>query len=563
MTGVSPEDLPRAQAIATAAGWDSAWIRTPGDVRATLRGCWFDLERADRVRQFIQTFCRHTKGKWSGQPFMLLDWQWTDVVAPIFGWVRPDGTRRFRRCYVSTAKKSGKSELASAIALYLLVADEPGSPEVYLAARDRWQASITYDNCASMVRQSPALKRQLDIIDSRKVITFEANSGKIEVLSADAPKTEGISISGLIFDELHVADRGLFEALQYGGAAREAPLVVQITTAGIADETAVGWSQYRYATQVLDGTLDDDSYFAAIWEVAIGADWTDPAVWASANPSIGITVQVDELGEQCRAAQASPSQQSPFRRYRLNQWQQQTERAIDLATWDRSAGHTIIESHYKGLTAYGGLDLAATSDLNALAWLVPCPHDPEALDVVCRAWIPEAAINTAKAARLYQQWVDEGVLRTMPGAVSNYGFIKQTIVADAQHLQVDSIAVDRLFQGLELTSDLDDEGFTVAPVGMGFLSMAPLMREFERLIAAGRLHHGGHPVLRWCVDSLQVKTDPSGNRKPTRANADVKIDLVIAVLLAIDRWARKASTVTAAPSIYEQGGIFSVGGDWP
>lgn len=234
----------------------------------------------------------------------------------------------------------------------------------------------------------------------------------------------------------------------------------------------------------------------------------------------------------------------------MNQWQQQAERFLDLAVWDASAGHPIDESDYAGARAFGGLDLAATSDLNALAWLVPCPHDPEAVDVICRAWVPEAAVPKARAARLYQQWIDAGHLRTMPGAVSNYRFIQQAILEDSQRWRVDSLAVDRLFQGLELASDLEDEGLAVSPVGMGFLSMSPLMREFERLVTAGRLHHGGHPVLRWCVDNLQIKTDPAGNRKPTRASADVKIDLVIAVLLAIDRWARQTEPA-AAPSMSE------------
>ena len=551
MTGVSDADLARARALATAAGWEATWIRTPGDVRATLRGCRFDRERAERVRDFIQTFLRHTKGKWAGERFRLLPWQYDDVIAPLFGWVRPDNLRRHRRAYVSTAKKQGKSELAGAVALYLLIADDQGAPEVYVAARDRWQAGIVFENCARMVRQAPALARQVDVIDSRKVITFAGNSGKLEALSADAPKTEGVSISALIFDELHVADRGLFEALQYGGAAREQPLALAITTSGIADATTVGWEQYQYAKHVLDGTIDDDSFFAAIWEVPADADWTDPAVWALANPSLGVTVQIDELAEGCRAAQAAPSQQSVFRRYRLNQWQQQAERFLDLAVWDASSGHPIAESAYAGARAFGGLDLAATSDLNALAWLVPCPHDPEAVDVICRAWVPEAAVPKARASRLYDQWIAAGVLRTMPGPVANYGFIKQTILEDAGRWSVDSIAVDRLFQGLELASDLEDEGFTVAPVGMGFLSMAPLMRELERLVMAGRLHHGGHPVLRWCVDNLQVKHDPAGNVKPTRADASVKIDLVIAVLLAIDRWARQAQTAAPVEPEYQ------------
>lgn len=541
MTGVSDADVRRARATAAAAGWDPAWIVTPADVRATLRGCVFDMSAAERVREFFRTFLRHTKGRWQGERFEPLPWQWSGVVAPLFGWRRPDGTRRFRRGYISTAKKQGKSELLAGLAVYLLVADGENAPEVYVAARDRWQAGIVFENCARMVHQAPALDRACEVIDSRKVITFAPAMGKLEALSADAMKTEGVSLSGLIFDELHVADRALFEALQYGGAARVQPLQLAITTAGVFDETAIGLEQYRYAKGVLDGTIDDDAFFGAVWEVPAEADWTDPAVWPLANPSLGVTVQADELAEQCAAAQASPLQQSSFRRYRCNQWQQQTERAIDLAVWDVCAGHAIDEAAYRGARVCGGLDLAATSDLNALAWLVPCPHDPEAVDVICRAWVPEAAVPKARAGRLYEQWIAAGWLRTMPGAVSHYGFIRQAILEDAGRWVVDSLAVDRLFQGLELCTALEDDGLAVYAVGMGFLSMGPLVREFERLVTAGRLHHGGHPVLRWCVDNLQVKTDPAGNRKPTRASDDVKIDLVMAVLLALDRRLRQSA----------------------
>lgn len=545
--------------MATGAGWDPSWIRTPGDVRATLRGCQFDLGRAERVRSFIEGFIRHTKGRWTGEKFLLLPYQWTDIIAPVFGWVRPDGTRRFRRAFISTAKKSGKSALASAVALYMLIADEQGAPEVAIAAKDRDQASICFDNCARMVRQSPALSRQVEIIDSRKTIAYSANGGNLKALSADAPKAEGASLNCLVFDELHIADRGLFEALQYAGAARVAPLLFMISTAGVLDEAAIGWETYRYAVQVLDGTIDDDSFFAAIWEVPTSADWTDASLWPLANPSLGVTVQLDELAEGCRAAQASPGQQSPFRRYRLNQWQQQSERFVDLSTWDGMAGHDIDESAYAGRRAFGGIDLAATSDMNALVWLLPCAHgDANCLDVVCRCWVPEAAVPKARASRLYEQWIAAGFLQTMPGSVADYGFLRAAILEDSGLWTVDSIGIDRLFQGLELASDLEDAGFTVAPVGMGYLSQGPLIREFERMITAGRLHHGGNPVLRWAIDNLQVMTDAAGNRKPSRSSPNAKIDPVIALLLAIDRWARQAAT---APddSVYLSRGIRILG----
>ena len=528
------DDRARAVAIATAAGWEAAWMRSTADVRATLHGCWFDLAAAERVREFFATFLRHTKGKWQGEPFVLLPWQWEGVIAPLFGWRRADGTRRFRRAYVSTAKKSGKSELASGIALYLLVAGDDKAPEIYLTARDRWQASICFENAARMVRQSPALRSRLEIVDSRKLITFAAQMGKLEALSADAPKSEGVSAVCVVYDELHVQDRGLFDALQYAGAARSQPLQIAITTAGVYDETTIGWQQYTYARGVLDGTIEDDGFFAAIWEAPRDADWSDPQVWALGNPSLGVTVQADELAEACQAAHASPSSESSFRRYRLNQWVQQRDRWLPLATWDLSAGHAI-DAETPGGPAFGGCDLASVSDMSAAVWLRPCPHEAGAWDVVCRCWLPEATLRSSRNAPLYATWAQDGYLTVLPGAVQDHAFIIDTLTQDAARFGAASLALDRAFEGLTVGRGLADAGLAVYPVGMGFFSMGPLVAELERLVLSGKLHHGGHPILRWCVDGVEMKTDPAGNRKPARDAREKKIDALIACLLALDR----------------------------
>lgn len=538
MTAEHARDRAEAHRLAVAAGWDPIWIRTRGDVRATLRGCSFDLAAAEHVREFFG-FLRHTKGIWAGEPFVLLEWQWRAVVGPLFGWKRPDGTRRFRRAYVSCAKKQGKSELAAGIALYLLIADTEHAPEIFIAARDRWQASVIFDMCARMVSQSPVLAHRLDTIDSRKVIAFPAAAGKLEALSADAPKTEGVSLSGLVFDELHVADRALFDALQYGGAARRQPLQLSITTAGVFDQSAIGFEQYEYAKAVLDGARDDDSFFAAIWEAPAGVAWDSPEAWRAANPSIGVTVQESELAEACAAAAGNAAQQSTFERYRCNRWVQTSSRWLDLTIWDGAHGHAIDESVYPGARAYGGLDLASVSDLSALCWLLPCPHDPGALDVVLRCWLPEAAVPEAKAAALYRQWVRDGALRTTPGVTTDYGYIVKAIVEDASRWIADSLSIDRLFQGLSVAQDLADEGLQVFPCGLGHLSMGPLVAELERLVLSGTLHHGSHPVLRWAVDGVEMKTDPAGNQKPDRSTRTRKIDALVALLFALDRYLRR------------------------
>lgn len=523
-------------------------------------GYTFDLAAAERVRTFCRDFTRHSKGMWAGQAFDLLPWQFDDVVGPLFGWKRPDGTRRYRRAWIEIPKKNGKSTLCSALSLCLLVGDgEPGAV-VANAAIDRSQSTIVFDEAAEMVRSSGDLSAVLDVIDSRKTIVHRDTASKYFAMSADVEQKEGLNLSGLVFDEMHAQrNRHLFDALLHAGAARRQPLALMITTAGLYDPNAIGWQQHEYARQVLDGTVEDLACFAYIRAAAPEADWTDPAVWAAANPSIGVTVTLDELGEQCRAAQQSPAQENTFRRYRLNQWTQQIERWLPLTVWDASAGHPIDEHAYRGVRACGGIDLASVSDLSAAAWLLPCPHDPEAIDVVIRAWLPEDTLRTAKRRPQYLQWQRAGVLAATPGKTTDYTFIRAQVLADAAVFTCDSLAIDRLFQGLGLAQSLSDEGLNVYPCGMGFLSMSPLVSELERLVLSGRLHHGMHPMLRAAVDGVEMRIDAAGNRKPARENREVKIDALVAVLLALDRWLRRSP---AADEESEASRDFAARGLW-
>ena len=235
--------------------WEQ-WVR-PGDESAIAAGCWFDITAAEKVRGFFSGLLRHSKGKWAGKPFDLLDWEWCDVVAPLFGWRRDDGTRRYRKAYIEVAKKNGKSTLCAGLSLYLLVGDGEAGAEVYTAAADREQASIVFREAESMVRVSPSLSSHLLVTASQKVIGYVKTNSRYKALSADVPTKEGLNIHGLIFDELHAQKtRDLFDTLIYGGAARTQPLFIAITTAGY-DKHSICYEQHRYAQQVIDGVIED------------------------------------------------------------------------------------------------------------------------------------------------------------------------------------------------------------------------------------------------------------------------------------------------------------------
>lgn len=547
----STSPVTKARSRAQRDGWDPRSIRTDLDARAVLDGgCYYDHEAGERVVRFFSRLLRHSEGEWAGKPFVPFDWQQRDILRPLFAWKRADGTRRFRRGGIWIPKKNGKSTLCSGISGYLQLADgEPGA-EIYSAANDRAQAGIIFKHYRRMVEMSPTLMKRIgkdNIIPSTKTIYDPQSGSMFQSLSADAPTKEGFNIHGLIVDEIHaMKNRALWDTLIYGGAARRQPLMISISTAGIYDIMTIGWEQYDYARQIVNGNNDQDwSFFALIYEADTEADWTDPATWKAANPSFGLTVKPDAFAEECREAQAAPTKQNAFRRYRLNQWVQQVTRWIPLDIWDANWPVThepITAESQAGRLCDGGLDLGSVSDLSAWILLFECADDPEALDVLAQFWIPEAALKDPRNPNRerYAQWVEEGWLKTTPGPVTNHAFIKAAIVADAERFNLRSMSIDRLFQGQQLQIDLADEGIEVFALGQGFLGQGPPTKEYERRWTSKKVHHGANPILRWMADNVEVRADAANNLKIVKPspNDPRKVDGQTALVGAVDRVSR-------------------------
>ena len=286
-----PREWTRAIAIATKAGWDPVWIRDWQDVRAVLDGCWFDQAAADHVVTFFHQYLRHFKGRWAGQPFLLLPWQ-EDALRRLFGWKRANGSRRYRRGGLWLPKKNGKSTLMAGVALYLLAGDNEAGARVVLGATDRGQAGIVYTEAAEMVRRSPQLRKRLQPVDSRRTIAFPGMAGQLQALSADVRTNEGHDAHGIVVDELHAQrTRAFWDVLYYAGSARWQPLHLSISTAGVYDEQSIGWEQYQYAKQVIAGGqpgdhgIKDWAFFALVYEAAPGTTGPPPRPGARRIPA--------------------------------------------------------------------------------------------------------------------------------------------------------------------------------------------------------------------------------------------------------------------------------------
>lgn len=510
---------------------------------------WFDKAAADHAVVFFSRYLRHVKGKWAGVPFVLEPWQEHGIIRPLFGWKRADGTRQYRRAFIAVPRKNGKSTLAAGIALYLLFADRESGAEVYSAAADRDQAAIVFELAKSMVEASPQLKKRSQRF-KRSIVGPRASSYK--VLSADAPTKHGLNAHGIIFDELHAQpNRDLWDVLTTSTGAREQPMVVAITTAGY-NQSSICYEEYAYAKQVHAGAIKDPSFFPFIAEADVKDGWADPAVWEKANPGMGVTVRREYLEEEAKRAKESPAYQNTFRRLHLNQWVQQSTRWLDLAVWDRG-NRLILEESLRGKECYAGLDLSSVSDLTAWVMAFPAEGDPEALAVVARFWCPQARLESGKYRDQYQAWARGGFLTPTPGDAIDYAFVRAQIIDDAQRFRLVDANVDRLFQAHQLAQELTEEGLAIFGMGQGFTGMAAPMSEFHRRVLAGKLWHGGNPVLRWMVDNLAVKQDPAGNLKPDKASSQGKIDGVVALVMAIDRAMRHEGS-----SVYESRGIVAL-----
>ena len=501
----------------------------------------YDKAKADRAVKFIENL-RHTKAKWAGKRFWLLPWQET-LVRDIFGTVKEDGTRQFRTAYVEICKKVGKSELAAAIALYLLYADNEPSAEVYGAAADRQQASIVFDVAKRMVELTPALLKRSKIMGATKRIVNYSNAGIYQVLSADVGNKHGFSVSGLVFDEIHnQPNRNLYDVLTKGSSdARANPLHFIITTAG-NDRNSIAFELHTKALDILNGRREDPTFYPVVYGLADDEDWTDEKNWYKVNPSLGYTVEIDRLRDAFREAQQNPADEVTFRWLRLNQWVSSTVAWIPDQIY--ALGNEAIDMEsLKGRECYGGLDLSSSGDITAFVLVFPPHNGKEKYVILPFFWVPQDTIplRVRRTSVPYDKWQAQGYLMATEGNVIHYGFIETFIDDLGKIYNIKEIAYDR-WGAVEMTQALEGMGFTVVPFGQGFSSMSPPTKRFYELLMEGKMVHGAHPVLRWMAGNVVVDTDPAGNIKVTKRRSPDKVDGIVAAIMALDRCIRHENT---------------------
>lgn len=515
----------------------------------------YNKASADYAVMFIENLC-HTKGTWAGKPFELIDWQ-EQIIRDLFGTLKPNGYRQFNTAYIEIPKKQGKSELAAAVALLLTCGDGEERAEVYGCAADRQQAAIVFDVAADMVRMCPALSKRVKILASQKRLIYTPTNSFYQVLSAEAYSKHGFNIHGVLFDELHTQpNRKLFDVMTKGsGDARMQPLYFLITTAG-TDTHSICYETHQKAKDIIEGRKIDPTFYPVIYGADESDDWTDPKVWKKANPSLDITVGIDKVKAACDSAKQNPGEENAFRQLRLNQWVKQAVRWMPMEKWDKCA-FAVDEDELEGRVCYGGLDLSSTTDITAFVLVFPPLDNEDKYIILPYFWIPEdnLTLRVNRDHAPYDVWERQGYLQTTEGNVVHYGFIEKFIEKLGERFNIREIAFDR-WGAVQMVQNLEGMGFTVVPFGQGFKDMSPPTKELMKLVLEQKIAHGGHPVLRWNMDNIYIRTDPAGNIKADKEKSTEKIDGAVATIMALDRAIRCGNDHGA--SVYDERGILFI-----
>jgi phage terminase large subunit-like protein len=591
---VTPQ-LPQLLTDARREGWANR-IKTAADEAAVLAGCRFDQAAADHVVNFFCTFLRQSQGRWAGQPFEPAPWQREDLLEPLFGWMRPDGTRRFRISYTFLAKKNGKSTLASGIGLYMLAGDGEMGAKIYSAATDREQASIVHAEAMNMVDASPALSRELVVNRSSRVIAYPATQSVYKAMSAEAANKEGLNAHAVIVDELHVwRGRVLWDCLRWAFAARTQPLLFIITTAG-DDPNSVCYEQHQYAESILKGEIageDAQRYFAYIRAAGEKDDIDDPATWHKANPALGEIIKIEDFRCDLLEAKKSPSSLSAFKRYRLNIWITSSSPAINAEDWKACAAEFDEES-LRGRDCVAALDLSQKNDMSALDLVFPDgveeerepklfeeppksaeemdqDADPEVESAIekalrCRLrfkvlpyfWMPEDTINSTTNinAPKYRDWLAQGFLEQTPGGEVDYAYIRRRIVALKKKFNIVAIVYDPTFAA-PITQDLDNRhGIRRIEFPQTVTYYAAPCVLLEQSVMAHRLQHPNHPILNWHAGNLAFRSNVNNYKRPVKPDDKNprKIDGMVSLIQGL-YGAGNPAIVGESTSVYSERGL--------
>ena len=479
-------------------------------------GYIFDPARAERPIQFIERFCRNSKGEWAGKPVRLELFQ-KAFISALFGFVdEKTRERQYRETMLYVARKNGKSTLLSGIALYCLIADGEAGAEVYSAASKKDQAKLVFNEALNMVKQS---KELASITKKRKSdLYFALNFSKMQPLGRNSDTLDGLNASLVIIDELHsIKDRNTYEVMKQSQSARRQPLLVMITTAGTVRECIFD-DMYKYACSVVDGTVQDEHFLPVLYELDDKDEWRDPSKWEKANPSLGHIKKLDDLISKVERAKQSPRDLTGVLVKDFNVIQ--TVGSAWLTFDDINNEETFDIGRFRGFYAIGGVDLSHVGDLTA-ATLLLMDRD-EKRYVTQMYWLPkdhfEKRVHDEKIP--YDKWYEAGLLRLCEGNQINYSDVTKWFLEMVEKYELTPawIYYDP-YSAAYWVQEMQSAGFNLVKCYQGVKTLSLPMQKLAADLQSKKINYNNNVLLKWCITNTGVKTDVNGNIQPVKAQS--------------------------------------------
>lgn len=474
----------------------------------------FDEARGERPIQFIERFCKHSKGEWAGKPLKLELFQKAYIQA-LFGFVHRDTKlRKYKESLLLMARKNGKSTLLAGIALYMLIGDKEAGAEVYSVATKKDQARLIFDEVCNMVKQSPELRR---FIKKRKSdLYFSLAMAKFMPLGKLSDTLDGLNSHLVIIDELHaVKDRNLYDVMKQSQSARRQPMLIMITTAGTVRECIYD-DMYDYATKVVDGVITDNTFLPVLYELDSKEEWQDPTKWIKANPALGAVKKVSDLIDKVNRARQSPKDLSSILCKDFNI--RQTLISAWLNFEDIDNPKTFDIEKFRGAYAIGGADLSITTDLTCATLLMIDPETKERC-ISQMYWLPRdnfyKRVHEEKIP--YDKWLEAGLVRLCDGNTISYSDVTAWFLEMVNDKQITPawIYYDS-YSAKYWVEEMESYGFNMVRCIQGAKTLSLPMQTLGADLQAKRVNYNNNPVLKWCLTNTGVQTDRNGNIVPVK-----------------------------------------------
>lgn len=486
---------------------------------------------ADNLCAFIERL-PHVKGPLAGEPISLEPWQ-VFILTTVFGWVTPDGKRRFRRSYIEVPRGNAKSTLSSAVALYMLAADHEGGAEVYSLATTRDQARIVFGDAQTMARRSPGFRTRFSVNVGAHNMHVLASGSKFEALSAEGSTLDGLNIHFGCVDELHAhKTRTVYDVVETGTGKRDNSLLWVITTAG-SNRAGICYEVRTFVSKLLDGVFEDDTQFGIIYGLDDGDDWTNENALIKANPNWGISVRPEILGPLQAKAMQLPSAVNNFKTKHLNEWVNADTAWMDMRAWDACADTSLDIDNFIGQPCWIGLDLASKTDIAALILIFAHPEITDAYLTFGKYYLPEDTVHGAGNSQ-YSGWMRIDRLTVTPGNVIDFSWIEADLLDMASRFAIQAVAFDP-FQATQLSTRMLAEGLPMIEVRPTVLNFSEPMKILEALVLQKKLAHDGDPVLTWMASNVVAHLDVKDNIYPRKERPENKIDGIVALIMALSR----------------------------